>query len=173
MEDIFIYVVNSTISFIDYPDNKQWSTIVYFSGCSHKCLDCHNFNLQTYGIGKKYNIIDFYTFLNNECNKNKTRNVVFSGGDPLYIKNIGFIKEFLSKYSNEFNICIYTGFDIEYVKKNNIKGFKFIKCGTFDKNNKQTSGNFETYFQLASPNQNFYDDSYNQLSENGKLIYTE
>lgn len=171
MNENFIYVVNSTISFIDFPDNEHWCVIVYFSGCSHMCHDCQNIELQSYGIGKKYSVNDFYIYLNNECIKNHTRNVVFSGGDPLYLKNIDFIKEFLSKYSNEFNICIYTGFDIEYVKKNNIKGFKFIKCGTFDKNNKQLSGNFETYFQLASPNQNFYDDNYNQLSKDGKLSY--
>ena len=38
-------------------------------------------------------------------------------------------------------------------------------------NQKQISGNFETFFQLASKNQNFYNNKYEQISNDGRLVY--
>ena len=103
--------------------------------------------------------------------KNKTKKIVFSGGDPLSFHNINDIKYFSQQYGKEFDICIYTGYNIEYVKQNEITGFKFIKCGTFIETQQRPSGNFEDRFVLASPNQNFYDANYNQLSKEGILFY--
>lgn len=168
-----IFLVNTDISFIDYPSAEEHAVIVYFSGCSHNCTNCHNQQLQFHGIGKEYTIDELLNHLIYECNRNKTNNVVFSGGDPLFSKNIEFVKEFLFKYYRRFNICIYTGYDIEYVKKHDIKGFKYIKCGVFKNSLKQESGNFEDRFQLASTNQNFYDENYNQISEKGILYYID
>jgi organic radical activating enzyme len=114
---------------------------------------------------------DFNELVKRETLMNKTKNVVFSGGDPLFKENLEFVKEFLIKYGSLYNICIYTGHNIEYVKENNIKGFKYIKCGTFDNSKKRLSGNFGDQFILASSNQNFYDENYNLISEDGILIY--
>lgn len=166
-----IYLANKDLTFIDYPDPDNWAVIFYFSGCSHGCKNCHNIQLKNRGVGKLYNVDEFNELVKYETEKNKTKNVVFSGGDPLFKENLEFVKEFLIKYGSLYNICIYTGHNIEYVKENNVKGFQFIKCGTFDENNKLKSGMTDEYFQLASPNQNFYNDKYEQLSENGKMMF--
>lgn len=164
-------IINHTISFIDYPSNSEWAIILYFSGCEHKCHLCHNQLLQNPNSGKDIDIEDLYKLIKNQCEKNHTKNVVFSGGDPLYKTNINILRLFLEKYGNEFNICIYTGYDIEYVKRNNISNFKYIKCGVYNEKQKQPSGNFENYFQLASINQNFYNNKYEQVSKDGRLVY--
>jgi organic radical activating enzyme len=88
-----------------------------------------------------------------------------SGGDPLAPCNIEFTKEFLSKTS--LDVCIYTGHSIEYVKKHNVKGFKFVKCGKFEYENLRESYKTDELIQFASPNQCLYDGEYNLLSENG------
>lgn len=167
-----IHLVNHSVSFIDYPNPNVWSTIYFFTGCSHNCKSCQNKDLQNYNQGIEYNVDDFFELIKENCEKNHSKYVVLSGGDPLYFKNIEFTKEILLKCKeNSINVCVYTGFDIEYVKNNNVKGFQFIKCGTFDENNKLKSGMTDEYFQLASPNQNFYNDKYEQLSENGKMMF--
>lgn len=166
-----IYLANKDLTFIDYPDPDNWAVIFYFSGCSHGCKNCHNIQLKNRGVGKLYNVDEFNELVKYETEKNKTKNVVFSGGDPLFKENLEFVKEFLIKYGSLYNICIYTGHNIEYVKENNVKGFKYIKCGTFDDSKKRLSGNFSDQFILASSNQNFYDENYNLISEDGILIY--
>ena len=164
-------IVSYTTTFIDYPCNDDWAVILYCSGCSHKCNECHNTQLQDFNLGKKYTVDELYKLINKLTTVNKTKKIVFSGGDPLYPTNIDILKEFLDLYGNEFEITIYTGYNIDYVKEKDIKNFNYIKCGIFDKNQKQISGNFETFFQLASKNQNFYNNRYEQISNDGRLVY--
>lgn len=164
-------LVNYTTTFIDYPCKDHWANIFYFSGCNHNCPDCHNLNIQNPNIGEEIDSEKLYKIVKRECKKNLTNKVVFSGGDPLSPFNIDVIRDFLNIYGNEFDVVIYTGYGIKYVKENKIKNFKFIKCGIFDKQRKQESGNFENYFQLASANQNLYNNNYEQVSINGRLIY--
>ena len=93
------------------------------------------------------------------------------GGDPLFSKNIDFTRELLELTKNEFDICLYTGESVEFVKKYNIRNFKYLKCGWYNENLKQESLKTNTYFQLASTNQCLYDSNYNILSKNGRYYY--
>ncbi len=159
------------ITWQDYPTSEDHALLVYSIGCEHGCKNCHNTILKT---GK--NIIDLsvnelYERLLQMSDKEKTKKIVFSGGDPLY-KNLESIKEFLS-INKDFDVCIYTGYDIEYVKQNNVVGFSFLKCGKYDEKLKQSSGKNDDYIKLASINQNFYDADFNQLSENGALYFNK
>ena len=166
-----MFLVNYDCSFIDYPDPTDWANIFYFAGCEHNCKSCQNKDLQNLKNGQNISPDGLYTLASTLSEKNKTKKIVFSGGDPLSIHNISDIKYFSQRYGKEFEICIYTGYNIEYVKQNKITGFKFIKCGNFIESQKRESGNFEKKFILASPNQNFYDANYNQISNEGILIY--
>ena len=164
-------LVNFDCTFIDYPSPNDWANIFYFSGCSHFCKSCQNQELQNYNIGKHYSVENLNTLISTLSKKNQTNKVVFSGGDPLHPHNIKDIKYFLQQYGSLYDICIYTGFEIDYVKQNEITGFKFIKCGKYIESQKRKSGNFEKEFILASPNQNFYDSNYRQISKEGILKY--
>lgn len=164
-------LVNFDCTFIDYPSPTDWANIYYFSGCSHFCKSCQNQELQNCNVGNYCTVEALNTLISTNSKKNQTNKVVFSGGDPLHPHNINDIKYFLQLYGSLYDICIYTGYDIDYVKQNEITNFKFIKCGKFDETTKRESGNFEDRFILASPNQNFYDSNYRQISKEGILIY--
>ena len=101
-----------------------------------------------------------------------TNKLVFLGGDPLYsVNNLDITTFLVNNLKEKFDICIFTGYDIEYVKKLNIEGVKFWKCGKFDITNLRESKKTDTEYILASPNQDFYDGKYNKLSENGILKF--
>jgi len=155
----------------DYPKSEDHALLVYSIGCEHGCKNCHNTILKTGNNTLDISTNDLYEILLKLSEKEKTNNVVFSGGDPLY-KNLDCIKEFLS-INKDFDVCIYTGYDIEYVKRNNVNGFCFIKCGKYDEKLKQSSGKTDEYIKLASTNQNFYDANLNMLSKNGVLYFNK
>ena len=167
-------LIGSDLTFIDYPSADDWAVIFYFAGCNNNCKNCHNKDLQNpnYQGGK---LIKDEEELNNIikeiCRKQDTKKIVFSGGDPLYPNNREIIKNFLNKYGSLYDVCIYTGYSINDVKEFGIQNFKFIKCGRYDETCKQLSEKTEEHIQLASTNQNFYNDKYEQLSKNGILNF--
>lgn len=172
MKRRFIYPFTAT--WLDYPDNESIAIAVYIMGCEHFCKECSNpdFADMDYIIGtKELSLTDLYVKLLDVCCRNKTSRLVLIGGDFLYKNNLYFTKEFLKGYSREFEICIYTGYDIEYIKQYEIKGFKFIKCGCFEKDNKILSEKTDEYLQFASTNQKLYDMNYNLLSDNGRYYF--
>lgn len=162
------------ITWMDYPTNEDSAIIVYFFGCSHGCPGCHNiqFSLKDKKESLFVNIEQFYSLLMEYSNKHRTNKVIFSGGDPLFKDNIEFVKEFLNK-NTFFDVCVYTGHEIEYVVENNVKGFEYIKCGKFQIENKRISGKTDEQFILASNNQKIYDKNCNLLTVDGILNFTE
>lgn len=170
-------LINKDITFIDYPDPNDWASIFYFSGCCNNCINCQNKELQNPEVGKTIidNVDDLYNIVKETTIKHKSNKVVFSGGDPLFTTNIDLIREFLNKHGSEFDICIYTGHSIDYVKENNISGFKFIKCGKYipELSKDRNPGMTDTEFILASSNQDFYDSNYKKLSNNGVLNFKD
>lgn len=168
-------LVNSQCTFIDYPSADDWAVIYFFSGCCNNCANCQNIKLQSVEQTTYKSVIssaeDLYNIVIVDTKRNSTNKIVFSGGDPLFDSNRQLIKQFLDKYGNEFDICIYTGYSIENVQQFGIRNFKFIKCGKYDETCKQISEKTEDHIQLASTNQNFYDSNYNQISINGVLRF--
>lgn len=152
-------------SFLDYPDNNSLSIIFYMSGCDRNCEGCQNTNLKEY---REYNNIDLLVnILEEKCKKEYTNKICLQGGDPLYKHNIILTKYLLDKLSKKYDICIYTGAEINEVKSYNLTGFKFIKCGIFDKNKYIGSKKTDTYIQFATSNQKLYDSNLNLLSKDG------
>ena len=152
-------------SFLDYPDNSSLSLIFYMPGCNRNCNGCQNIDLQKFeGYFETTILTDL---LYSYCEKAKTNKLCLQGGDPLYKENLYFTKYILAKLSNLLDICIYTGATISQVKKLGIEGFKFIKCGQFDKTKFIGSKKTDEYLQLASSNQQLYDKDLNLISKDG------
>ena len=161
------------VTWLDYPDNESLAILVYFYGCTNNCEGCHNplFQSQLMMNTNTFTIKSFYKLLLEECYKQKTNCVVFSGGDCLSEYNVDFTREFLNKYQNIFDICIYTGSTIGEVKEKNITGFRYIKVGKYSQDLKQESTKTDEYFQLASSNQEIYDYEFNLLTDKGRLNF--
>jgi organic radical activating enzyme len=176
------YTANIIFSstFLDYPDNSSHAVIAYMMGCNNNCKNCHNYRFKDRVIYddevKTYNVYDFCKEVRKRLSANRTNKLVLSGGDPLSSFNLDFTKELLSNKSfcNSCEICIYTGYDIEYVKENNLPStFKFIKCGLYDENLSQKSKKVSEKFVLASKNQEIYNNRYEKLSVSGILLFNK
>ena len=164
-----------TISFLEYPDDRSYAITIHCCGCEYRCPSCNASELQRYNI-KMTNIgqVDMIE-LENEIEllskTNNTNKVLFTGGDPLYTDNIEFIKMFLVNNKTKWDICLYTGHDINYIIQNNIKGFKFIKTGTYIDNLCQLQDKTNEYLQFSSTNQKLYDSDYNLISQYGRYYF--
>ena len=79
----------------------------------------------------------------------------------------------VNELNKNYDICIFTGYDIEYVKNLKLQGIKYYKCGKFDISQQRKSMKTDEEYVLASPNQNFYDGNYKQLSTNGILKFKQ
>ena len=157
-------MLNVQSTFLEYPDNSSIATIFYFSGCDRNCEGCQNTSL------KEYTPLDEKEVLSgivNYSRRLKTNKVVLCGGDPLYKKNIDLTRKILYNLGNDFDICIYTGALIDEVKKLNLSGFKFIKCGVFDKTNFIGSKKTDDYIQFATSNQELYNEFLELISHDG------
>lgn len=158
---------------MDYPDNESLAICVVFMGCEHHCPNCHNFDFQDYDYKDgttEYTPEELYNAIKEQCARSLTNKVVLTGGDVLAPKNILFTKKFL-ELNKCLDICLYTGYELDYVMKNNITGYKFLKCGTYHENLKVNSEKTDDYMQLASTNQKFYDENNQLLTNNGRLVF--
>jgi len=164
------YTIQLEETFLDYPDPEANAIIVYFTGCNHRCPNCHSPLLQE---------VRTYTETNEQiCQKIKdfakradTNKLVFLGGDPLHPSNQTLNWYLCTELGKDYDICIFTGYNIDYVKNLHLTGVKYYKCGVYDEKQAQESKKTDKMYVLASRNQNFYDSNYQQLSENGILLF--
>lgn len=171
---IKILKINPT-SFLDYPDNESLAVIIYILGCRHFCKGCQNPELQNFNLKSKIfeevTLNEFKKKVAVFSGKAKTNKIVLSGGDPFYFRNLNFVSEFLN--STNYDVCIYTGHSIDYVKALNISHFKFLKCGKYNLNLKQVPEKTDSYIQFASKNQKLYDSNFKLLSKNGRYYFKD
>lgn len=164
-----------SMTFLDYPDNHSQAVLVYVMGCDHGCNECHNKDFQNYDYNESIAIKNhkiLYKLVKERCDKFMTKKVVLSGGDPLSPSNYYIIQNFMIRSKNSFDITIYTGYDIDYVKKLLLwPYFKFVKCGRFDINKQQKAEKTNDYIRFASTNQQLYDTDYKLVSENGTYYF--
>ena len=112
-------------------DGPGLRTVVWFSGCSHKCPECHNERLQDFNYGYSVEVEDLANTLSS------SDKITFSGGDPLFQAKA--LDALVGELSLETDIWIYTGFNFEEAKKiiedlPNLRASEFtIKCGKFNK----------------------------------------
>lgn len=152
-------------SFLDYPDNESLAVVLYMSGCNRNCSGCQNASLKE---EVKYKDLDsLITELKNKCKNSRTNKLCLQGGDPLFTGNLKVTKKILDELADELDICIYTGANIDEVRSSGIKGFKYIKCGKFDKSCFVGSKKTDTYIQFATKNQQLFDEDLKLISKDG------
>lgn len=167
-------MIHFDTTFLDYPSPDDVAVIVYMSGCSHGCSGCQNPRLQE--LHEEFDT-EFSDKIINRikdcCKRNETNKIVLSGGDPLHSCNRKLTQQICCLLGEElnYNICIYTGFDIEAVKDMKVHGFTYIKCGKFDIRNTSKSEKTNEYIKFVNTTQNLFDKNYNQISNNGVFYF--
>jgi len=98
-------------------DGIGWRTVLFVSGCAHKCPGCHNPESWDKNAGKLFTE-KVKNFIFDQIDKN-IDGLTISGGDPLYGPNLKTVtnlcKEFKEKFPNK-TIWVYTGNLYENVK---------------------------------------------------------
>jgi organic radical activating enzyme len=123
------FVEDIKISFIDVP--SAISLVVFFNGCSIKCIDCQNCQFQKRDENKIVSIKNIVNYLNSKTLNNW---ICFQGGEPFDQPDSLFkIISLLNK-----NVAIYTGYsDLIVFRKfkhiTSLKCVKFIKTGRYMK----------------------------------------
>ena len=166
-----------SITFLDYPEPTGHAVGVYFTGCSMKCEDCQNPQLQKKGkVYEKMYYDDFISLLKEVLGRAYTNKVVLLGGDPIDLQNREFTRYLIEQNCKEIDFCVYTGYDWNQTKRW-INGAKYVKCGRFDNSLLQKSEKTEHYMQFASSNQELYKkmtgDEYMKISNNGRVDFND
>ncbi len=117
-------------------------TVLWVSGCSHRCDGCHNPETWDSESGKPFDDNEKQELFRN-LEHDYISGITFSGGDPLYWSNrtpVEFLaKEIKGKYPDK-TIWLYTGFDWHDIK--DIPLLRFVDVivdGIYLKNHKDTS----------------------------------
>lgn len=92
-------------------DGEGWRYVIFFQGCNHNCLGCHNPETHDFNGGKEFNVDDILKDLK-ELNPSKFMDITLSGGDPFFqAKEAINLCRALKK--EDYNIWAYTGFEFE------------------------------------------------------------
>ena len=172
------------LTFQDYPDPGAHALVISFIGCPHACIGCHNAYLQDKSrlaaarsaedpVPARY--VEFSSFeeaaaaIDKQLIRVNTNRLVLQGGEPLLLgENLAFTKYLCS--NPNYDVCVYTGYDVHHVRNTQLKGFKYLKCGTFDVLRVRPAYKTDEEMAFASPNQRLYDAEFKLLSSNG--VYT-
>ena len=137
-------VINS----IDYSgsivDGPGLRTVLYVQGCNRRCEECHNPSTWDIEGGIELGVEEIVQELNEKCINKK---ITISGGEPL-LQFPGVLK--LIKNLKDFNVVLYTGFEIEDIPKEILNYINYIKVGRYIKKKRTTILPF-----IGSKNQKF------------------
>lgn len=161
-------------TFTDYPNAEDIAILVFFSGCSHHCPMCQNPELQKlHAVFSKKKNEEIIATITKMCKNNNTNKIVLSGGDCLHECNLPTTKYILQKLSNKYDFMIYTGYSIAEVINKGVVGYKYIKCGKYNHNNRQTVEKTDEYIQFVNATQNLYNHLGEQISTNGRYYFKQ
>lgn len=144
--------INSIMKNPSLCDGYGYRTVLFLQGCNLRCKGCQNKSTWDIEKGKLIDSHELALILRKQCiNKELT----ISGGEPLLQADalIDLLEEL-----KDFDLCLYTGHQIEDVSDNILKYLKYIKVGPFIEELKTTTKPF-----VGSKNQEFM-----EVSKNGK-----
>jgi len=173
LETKFKYPFN--MSFLDYPSPDDNAVLVFMMGCEHACDGCQNLLFQNPDYDeqtKQFTREELAHAIRQACDKFRTKKIVLTGGDPLFVKNLKSTVCILEDLRTDYDICIYTGCNIiDVVEYSFIRGFKYIVCGAYDSTKATRSEKTDDYVQLASTNQEIYDGGFFCMTNRDGRMY--
>lgn len=106
------------INYESINDGEGVRTVIYVSGCSHKCPNCHNPQTHDVNYGVKFTNELQDEIISNIKKRPFISGITLSGGDPLHHNNISDVFDLIAKLKDKFpdkNIWLYTGYRFEDV----------------------------------------------------------
>lgn len=108
-------------------DGPGIRSVLFLQGCSKNCKECHNAEIKEHGKGRMLSIDELIMFIESKC---CNRKITISGGEPL--EQLDSLEILLRKLKVKgYNICVYTGWEIESVPRSILKLVDYIKTGSF------------------------------------------
>lgn len=131
-------------------DGLGYRTVLFLQGCDLQCIGCQNKSTWDLTKGIKKDVKVLAQELREKCfNKELT----ISGGEPLM--QTGALRELLEELK-DFDLCLYTGHELNEVPQSILIYLKYIKVGRFVQELRTTTKPF-----VGSSNQRFMEVSHN------------
>lgn len=100
-------------------DGEGLRTVIFFAGCPHHCLGCHNPESWNIKNGKEMSLGEII----DEVRSNPLTHITLSGGEPFFqAREVKILAKALKKLNK--NIWIYSGYKIEELKNSKDKHVK-------------------------------------------------
>lgn len=141
----YLYV-NSIMRNPSLCDGIGYRTVLFLQGCDLHCKGCQNPSTWDITKGKIIDVKELSRTLRSRCfNKELT----ITGGEPLMQKEalLDLLKEL-----KDFDLCLYTGHELNEVPQEILNYLKHIKVGPFVQKLKTTTKPF-----VGSKNQEFWE----------------
>lgn len=136
--------INSIMNNPSLCDGYGYRTVLFLQGCNLRCPGCQNPSTWDINKGTLIGIKELAQQLREKCLNKK---LTISGGEPLLQTDA--LKELLEELK-DFDLCLYTGHELNEVPQEILKYLKYIKVGSFKKELKTTMKPF-----VGSTNQKF------------------
>ena len=136
--------INSIMKNPSLCDGPGYRTVVFLQGCNFHCEGCHNKSTWDTKKGTLIEVKELAQLLRDSVANKK---VTISGGEPLLQKEA--LLELFEELK-DFDLCLYTGYEIEDVSDDILKYLKYIKVGRFILNERTSTTPF-----IGSKNQKF------------------
>lgn len=117
--------INSIMKNPSLCDGPGYRTVVFLQGCNFHCEGCHNKSTWDTKKGTLIEVKELAQLLRDSVANKK---VTISGGEPLLQKEA--LLELFEELK-DFDLCLYTGYEIEDVSDDILKYLKYIKVGRF------------------------------------------
>lgn len=108
-------------------DGPGIRSVLFLQGCHRNCEGCHNKNLQNPNGGVSLSINEVVEYISKHC---KNKQLTISGGEPL--EQLPALIELTNLLVNMgFDLCVYTGNNLEDVPLSLRKNLRWLKVGKF------------------------------------------
>lgn len=108
-------------------DGPGIRSVLFLQGCEKNCPRCQNQHLLKKGDGIMLEVDKIKNNIKKKCHNKK---LTISGGEPLeQWKNLKSLVKSLKE--DNFNICIYTGWDKEDIPSDVFLLVDYVKCGSY------------------------------------------
>lgn len=118
-------LINSIMDNPSLCDGYGYRMVLFLQGCDLRCKGCQNKSTWNISKGKKVDVEELARELRAKC---KNRKLTISGGEPLMQKEA--LMDLL-KSLQDFDLCLYTGYDITEVPQEILRYLKYVKYGPF------------------------------------------